>query len=56
MFKKPKFVWKTVHRILKLNSEVTTTSPEDLNNFLSDIAKNLMENVQSPYKRQNYQI
>ena len=38
---KPKIIWKTIHRILKPNSKAITASPDDLNNFLSDIAENL---------------
>ena len=39
--KKPKDVWKTIHRILKPNPKPITASPDDLNNYFSDIAENL---------------
>ena len=39
--KKPKDVWKTIHRILKPSPKPITASPDDLNNYFSDIAENL---------------
>ena len=41
MFKKPKIVWETIHRILKPNSKAITASPDTLNIFFSGIAENL---------------
>ena len=39
--KKLKNVWKTIHRILKPSPKPITASPDDLNNYFSDIAENL---------------
>ena len=39
--KKKEDVWKTIHRILKPSPKSITALPNDLNNYLSDIAENL---------------
>lgn len=39
--KKPKIVWKTIHRILKPSPKTISACPNELNNFFADIAENL---------------
>ena len=59
--KKPKDVWKTIHCILKSNLKPITASPDNLNNYLSNIVENLTgkspENIcKSNLLDENYNI
>ena len=59
--KKKKDVWKTIHRILKPSPKSITGLPNDLNNYLSDIAENLTgKSPETIYKSnlpdENYKI
>ena len=52
--KKPKIVWKTIRCILKPNSKAITRSADNLNNFFSDIAENLIRKSPEIIQKTNF--
>ena len=55
MSKKPKSVWKTIHRIAKLKPKAITTFPDNLNDFSSNISKNLTGKIPKSIQKTNLQ-